>query len=186
MINTEHIMQVSMTDTEKKEIVEELARRGAGAQFTEWGSGGSTVLWYMNLRMDQRLISIESDPIWHGMVEKKIKELADQGNRRNFDYHLYAMPNDGATFTPEHEYYQPYVRGPEGIWNSDIYLVDGRVRLWCARTVFERATNRDAVVYCHDYAYNGGWWDQLLTIYPRHEVINSPGTEYQMLKLWLK
>lgn len=183
MINTEHLMPIAMTATEQAEIYIELNSRGPAAKLTEWGSGGSTILWYANLNNDQKLVSIESDGEW----SRRVQDVIDKMNTtKNFEYHTYELVQDGATFTPEHEYYRDYVQGPEGIWDSDVYLVDGRVRVWCARTIFERAQNRSAVVYCHDYAHNGASYRSLLDLYPRYEIIYTPDTEYQMLKLWLE
>jgi hypothetical protein len=171
MIDTNHILPVQMFNYEQREIVSQLNK---SHKMVEWGSGGSTLLWYMNLRMDQDLISIENDPYWAAKVQEIVEQQKTLGNRRNFEYHVYPTEYDGATFTPENDYYLPYVTGPEGIWDADLYLVDGRVRLWCARTIFERAENRNAVVYCHDYAYNEGWYSPLLKLYPRHEIIVTP------------
>ena len=183
MINTEHIIPIAMTATEQAEIYIELNSRDPKAKLTEWGSGGSTILWYVNLTDNQQLVSIENDPAWAERVRSTIDKLDIE---RDFKYYVYETAQDGATFTPEHEYYSDYVQGPDHIWDSDVYLVDGRVRVWCARTIFERAQNRSAVVYCHDYAHNGASYRSLLDLYPRHEIIATPDTEYQMLKLWLE
>lgn len=170
MIDTNSKMLVQMFLTEQQEIVNAVKQ---GKKITEWGSGGSTLLWYTNLRPDQKLISIESDEFWAERVQTVIAEERAQGNDKNFEYAVYPMPDDGATFAPEHSYYEPYVNGPEGIWDSDVYLVDGRVRLWVARTIFQRAKNRNATVYCHDYAFNEGWYRPLLELYPRYEIIET-------------
>jgi hypothetical protein len=179
MINTDHILPVSMTPVEQQEIYDQLNRFGPESKLVEWGSGGSTVLWYTNLKPLQKLVSIENDPVWAQKIQEKIP------GHSQFTYRVYETVNDGATFTPENDYYQDYVQGPPGIWDADIYLVDGRVRIWCAKNIFEKAQNRQAVVYCHDYAYNGGHYDQLLSVYPRSEIIPTPGTPYMMLKLWM-
>jgi hypothetical protein len=201
MIDTNHIIPVQMFKTEQAAIVQELQSRGSTAKFVEWGSGGSTILWYTNLRDQQQLISIENDPVWAKIVQTEVDQQRARGINRSFEYHVYETDNDGATFTPENSYYQNYVSGPEGIWDADIYLVDGRVRQWCGRNIFEHAENRDAVVFCHDYAYNEGSYAPLLDLYARHEIITTaynsdptdPGLRHytadnqpKLLKLWLR
>jgi len=194
IIDTTKRMPVQMFPTEYHEIINELHSRSSTATMVEWGSGGSTLMWLKNLKPGQRLISIENDQVW---AEKLQQQLAEETDLSNFEYLVYPTEQDGATFTPEHQHYLPYVTAKDHVWDADVYLVDGRVRIWCARTVFQQARNRSAVVYCHDYAYNSGWYDQLLAIYPRHEFIT---TEFDannedmgafklqppmMLKLWL-
>ena len=181
MISTEHVMPISMTEVEQQEIVTTLANLPPNSKFTEWGSGGSTILWYANLRSDQTLVSIENDPEWARPVRAAIELQTDV---KQFNYYVYPTIQDGATFTPESDYYSDYVYSTD-VWDSDLYLVDGRVRLWCARAIFEKARNRSAIVYCHDYAFNEGWYSPLLELYPRHEVIHTPDTPYKLLKLWM-
>jgi hypothetical protein len=171
-----------MSTTEMQEIYYQWQSYGTNARLTEWGSGGSTVLWHANIKNQQSVISVENDPEWHVAVCKAIEKSPA---KQNFTYLLYPTEDDGATFTPEESYYTPYVHAVDEVWDSHVYLVDGRVRIWCAKTIAERARRPNAVVYCHDYAFNECWWNTLLPLYKRHEIINTTGTDNVMLKLWL-
>jgi len=189
------LLLIYMLDGECNEVYQTLNSFNGNTKIVEWGSGGSTVSWLFNLTSNQTFISIEHDPEWFKKVTKILDEQTDLKDIVDNNFKYYLFPKEGplgnhvGQFDFD-EFAKDYLEGPKDIdiWDANVYFVDGINRLQCALNVFEKAQNRDAIVYLHDYGSNKHAYEPLLTTFPKHEVFTLPiSNDWNgMIKLWLK
>lgn len=163
-----------------------------GSKITEWGSGGSTTMFAELLKPEQRLVSIEHNPIWFKRVwdslsghrnKDRIQYFLVQlninckkmGMTQRLDYTMWdygELAEENPVFM--FQYIDPNI-GVEGldVYDSDVYFVDGVVRAATLATIFVRAKNRSAQVYIHDYVGREDWYDWATRLYSKKEIVGT-------------
>jgi hypothetical protein len=192
-VRREDLLNVFMTDGELNEIYNTLNSFGESATITEWGSGGSTVSWLFNLNPNQKLVSIEHDKTWFDKVTKIIEDNKSKVFYNNFKYFFIPKTSHIGSLVGQFDYDEGcdnYCNGPQDIdvFNSDVYYVDGLCRKMCIETIFKKAKKRSAVIYLHDYSSSKDKYETLLSLFPRHQVMDlkTSNANNLMLKFWLE
>lgn len=188
------ILLAYMLEGELDEVYTTLNSFQGDTKIIEWGSGGSTIGWLYNLKPNQTLISIEHDYAWYEKVlsisnQKKIEDNLQV----NFKYYhipkiLPLGPHVGQFDWDDGAWDYMNGVGADYLWDANVYFVDGINRLQNALHVFEKAQNRDAIVYLHDYGSNKHRYAPLLTTFPRYEIFTLPISNdwNEMIKMYLK
>ena len=129
-------------------------------QMTEWGSGGSTLM-FLPYFTTGKLVSIEHNPDWYDNVSKAVGESEfPEAVLNNFTY-CYEPPMVDKRF---YGYGVPFEENPcfaaryidpglkyIKVFESDIYFVDGICRGAVLATIQAKAMKRDAAIFIHDY-----------------------------------
>lgn len=131
------------------------------AQMTEWGSGGSTLMWLDTLKSTQKLISIEHNQNWYDRVTRGVNEHFENSNNFEFLYipeeyiqHGYATPIE------EHPMgLAKYINPNANVFDSDIFFIDGIGRSACLMNVLLKHTKPDPTIFIHDHVGREGWYD---------------------------
>ena len=172
---------------------EAVAALADNAKIIEWGSGGSSTMFLENLKPNQRLVSIEHNPMWYDRVNDAV---ANHPKRTQFEYILMRMelnitknevtktidqveywgygdpPEENPCFL-EH-YIDPYIeRSDKKTFDADLYFVDGIARGAILAKIFINATNREAPVYIHDYKGREAWYEWIINQYSKKEIIGE-------------
>lgn len=142
-----------------------MATKKDGAKMVEWGSGGSTVM-FLPYFTTGSLISIEHNSEWFDKVNADISGgTFDDSALNNFNYVLRPPVYNGYYVDLKfHGYGVPHEENPcfvgsyicpdirdLNIFDADIYFVDGIARGAVLAMIAAKATNKDAMVFVHDY-----------------------------------
>lgn len=167
---------------QKKEITPE-------AQMTEWGSGGSTLM-FMPYFSTGKFISIEHNQEWFSKVVLGINGAVASGELKNecvantvyclaepkldIRFYGYGIPyEENPVYAAD--YIFPKIEG-EDVWNSDIYFVDGICRGAVLATIAMKAKKREASVFLHDHhgpENREPWYEWATGLYTRTEKVGS-------------
>lgn len=168
-----------------KQFVSETLNGNPETQMTEWGSGGSTLM-FLPYFSSGTLISIEHNPEWYDKVMKAVGEanLPDKV-AENFVY-CYQPPSVDIRF---YGYGVPFEENPcfaaryidpglkyKDVFNSDIYFVDGICRGAVLATILAKAKKRNATVFIHDYygpEQRGQWYQWASSLYSSVHQVGS-------------
>lgn len=145
-----------------------LGNKNPGTTMTEWGSGGSTAM-FVKYFDTGRLTSIEHNEEWYNKVGEEIvigdtyrRECVEnlvylykppmyEGHKIDIRFYGYGIPfEENPCFAST--YIDPSADVmATGIWDSDVYFVDGICRGAVLATIQAKAKNRNAAVFVHDY-----------------------------------
>lgn len=179
-------LPVYMTRIELDEIYNTFNSYGDKAKIVEWGTGGSTVAWLMNLKPTQTFISIEHDIEWYKKVMDCKTQLISTNNThyahlKDLNHKVYHIAKEGSAPGPDAGQWdmdgaEKYINGPdtEDIFDSDVYIVDGFARELCALNILKKAKKRNATVFLHDYGANTHRYQNVINAYPKHYVFDPP------------
>lgn len=174
-----------------------MSNKPPGTKMVEWGSGGSTMM-FLPYFSTGKFVSIEHNPEWWDKVVTAIKDsYLTEETLGNFLYCLIPPTYIGGVVNPSfYGYGVPFEENPcfashyidperdeAGIWDSDIYLVDGICRGPILATIALRARNRNADIYIHDYygpEKREDWYNWASSFYGSVEKV---GTTLARLKL---
>jgi len=161
----EIITELQMMPDEVEYMTSFLKSQPNNIQMVEWGSGGSTCKWLELLNDTQNLISIEHNVDWYNKVSFAIHQhFGDVSNR--FQY-LFVEPDHKDLYT--HGYggieedhpigLRRYINPTKGVYDSDIYYIDGIGRGICALTILCKHTKTNPTIFMHDYVYRQPLYD---------------------------
>jgi hypothetical protein len=179
-------LPVYMTRIELDEIYNVFNSYGDSAKIVEWGSGGSTIAWLMNLKPSQTFVCIEHDLEWYNKVIECKKQLIQTNNDyyallKDLNHRVYHIPKEGSSPGPDAGQWdldgaETYINGPanEDIFNFDVYIIDGFARALCAINLFKKAKKRNATVFLHDYGANTHRYQDVVDVYPKHFIYDPP------------
>jgi hypothetical protein len=144
------------------------------SKIVEWGSGGSTVKLSEQLRVDQKLISIEHNRQWY----ERTLEALTLNLKSNWRY-LYKpstdlYPHNADTLNDENPIGLDYYIFPdESILEGDMFFIDGICRATIAVMLLAKAKNRNAIILMHDYAQRQHYYDWAIRLFPKTERVGT-------------
>ncbi len=132
----------------------------------EWGSGGST-LWFS--KFVKKYYSIEHDLLWY----KKVKNDIFYSDRFNINYY-FVKNNLPRTYPTKPKEFTDYIKCVETVLKDkkvDKVLIDGRVRVSCAKAILPYL-NINSLVFIHDWVRKRyhkvlDWYDIINEISPK-------------------
>jgi len=178
------LREIQMQDDEIESVVNAIKAMPDDGIMVEWGSGGSTIHWLLNMREDQHLITIEHVPDW----AKKIEDCIDKHYpelRNRFTMYLQepitSYEHGYASINEEHPNGLDHYFDPDDIdmWDADVFLVDGIARAVTALVVRHKSTREDPVVFMHDFTGREHWYSWVLQFYSKWETAG-----YTLIRLW--
>ena len=174
-----------------------MAKKEDGTQMTEWGSGGSTLM-FLPYFSTGKFVSIEHNDEWFdrvvnaissGVASKELDNtcvatmvycLARPGLDKRF--YGYGVPfEENPVYA--YDYICPKITDVD-VWDSGIYFVDGICRGAVLATIAMRAKRRDAAVFLHDHhgpENREPWYEWATSFYARTEKV---GSTLARLYLW--
>ena len=110
----------------------------------EWGSGGSTVTFSIDVA---KYYSIEHVKDWYVKVDEKLEELQLKDKVTN----ILIEPDLPRTIPTKYEEFKSYIEHVDELnIKYDAVLIDGRARAQCAKKVLNHI-NPGAIVFIHDF-----------------------------------
>lgn len=186
----EILTEVQMNGDEIDYVVDCIKAMPADGLMVEWGCGGSTCKWIETLSNQQKLITVEHNESWYDRVTRAIRnEFGDVSDKFTFKHigEQYGVEHGYATPTEEHpigcdNYINPDV---PGIWDADIFYIDGIARAATALVVLLKHTKKDPVIFIHDYVRREAWYDWATQFFDK-EVVGKAENGSTLLRLRVK
>jgi len=178
------ITEIQMHEDEIAYVLDVCSKLPDDATIVEWGSGGSTCVWLDKLKSTQKLISIEHNKKWFDKVTEAIDVHFEDDFSDRFAY-LY-IPEEYV----EHGYGNPleempigtakYIKPPDKIFDSNVFFVDGIARGTCLLSILINHTQKDPVIFLHDYVGREEWFDWVTQFFNIEVVATT------LLRLYIK
>lgn len=187
------LKEIQMQDDEIESIVTAIKNMPDNGIMIEWGSGGSTVHWLLNMRKNQRLITIEHNPEWYKKVNYTIINYYPELKDRH-TMHLYEPIHNLLEIIPDsfykHWYGHVNEEHPVGLthylnpindddWKADIFLVDGIARAVTALVIRHKSTQENPTIFMHDFKGREHWYGWVLQFFSKWK---KAGTT--LIRLW--